>query len=329
MKVALFDTHNFEKEYLLHANADQYELKFLDTYLTLDTAELARGFDAVAIFTEDDCSDKVLDRLKVLGLKFVVLRSAGYNNVDIEHARKLGMRVARVPEYSPYAVAEFTVAVMLALNRKLIRTHYRIMESNFSLDGLVGFDMNGKTVGIVGTGKIGRVVAKILHGFGCRLLAHDTMENKEIKALYQVEYTDLDTLCSASDIITLHVPLTPETHHLINEKRIGKMKEGVMLINAGRGGLINTRDVINGLKSKQIGYFGMDVYEEEKGLFFEDHSEEVLEDDNMARLMAFNNVLISSHQAFLTVTALQNIARTTFENLNCFANGAACANEIK
>jgi len=329
MKVAVFDTHKFEKEYLLEANGEKNELKLLDTYLTTDTVELAKGCEAISIFTEDDASEKILDRLKNLGVKFIVLRSAGYNNVDMVHAKKLGIRVARVPEYSPYAVAEFTVAIMLSLNRKLTRTHYRIMEMNYSLDGLVGFDMHGKTVGIVGTGKIGRVIAKILHGFGCRLLAYDLMENPELTEQYGVVYTDLDTLCHQSDIITLHAPLTDKTHHMINERRIIRMKKGVMLINAGRGGLVNTQEVIEGLKSKHIGYFGMDVYEEEKGLFFEDHSEDILEDDQIARLMAFNNVFISSHQAFLTDTALKNISKTTMENLDCLEKGMACENEIK
>tara|TARA_R110000765_G_scaffold21904_4_gene56328 strand:+ start:22327 stop:23316 length:990 start_codon:yes stop_codon:yes gene_type:complete len=329
MKVAVFDTHKFEKEYLLEANGEKNELKLLDTYLTVDTVELANGYDAISIFTEDDASEKVLDKLKKLDVKFIVLRSAGYNNVDIAHAKKLGIRVARVPEYSPYAVAEFTVAVMLSLNRKLTRTHYRIMEMNYSLDGLVGFDMHGKTVGIVGTGKIGRVVVKILHGFGCRLLAYDVVEDPELIEQYRLIYTDLDTLCHQSDIITLHAPLTAQTHHMINERRIVRMKNGVMLINASRGALVNTKDVIDGLKSKHIGYFGMDVYEEEKGLFFEDHSEDILEDDQIARLMAFNNVFISSHQAFLTDTALKNIAKTTIENLDCLEKGEACENEIK
>ena len=329
MKVAVFDTHKFEIEYLLEANGEKNELKLLDTYLTVDTVELANGYDAISIFTEDDASEKVLDKLKKLGVKFIVLRSAGYNNVDIAHAKKLGIRVARVPEYSPYAVAEFTVAVMLSLNRKLTRTHYRIMEMNYSLDGLVGFDMHGKTVGIVGTGKIGRVVAKILHGFGCRLLAYDVVKDPELIEQYGLIYTDLDTLCHQSDIITLHAPLTDQTHHMINERHIVRMKNGVMLINASRGALVNTKDVIDGLKSKHIGYFGMDVYEEEKGLFFEDHSEDILEDDQIARLMAFNNVFISSHQAFLTDTALKNIAKTTIENLDCLEKGEACENEIK
>jgi len=329
MKIAIFNVHNWEKEYLESANNGRHTLKILDTYLTLNTVDLAKDCEAICIFTEDNASAPILDRLHELGVKYVALRSAGFNNIDVPHAQKLGIRMARVPEYSPYAIAEFTVGVMLALNRKLVRTHYRIMEMNFSLNGLVGFDMNGKTVGIIGTGKIGRVVAKILHGFGCKLLLYDIFEDKSLAEKYDAAYTDLDSLCKQSDIITLHAPLNAETHHLIDEARIADMKKGVMLINAGRGGLVKTQDVINGLKSGQIGYFGMDVYEEEKGLYFEDHSEDILQDDSMARLMTLRNVLISSHQAFLTDTALQNIAQITFDNIDCMIKGNACKNEIK
>ncbi|MBT2161599.1 2-hydroxyacid dehydrogenase [Zobellia laminariae] len=329
MKIAIFNVHNWEKDYLQNASNGKHTLKMFDTYLTLDTVDLAKDCDAICIFTEDNASAPILDRLHELGVKYVALRSAGFNNIDVPHAKKLGIRMARVPEYSPYAIAEFTVGVMLALNRKLVRTHYRIMEMNFSLNGLVGFDMNGKTVGIIGTGKIGRVVAKILHGFGCKLLLYDIFEDKSLVEKYDATYTDLDSLCKQSDIITLHAPLNAETHHLIDEARIADMKKGVMLINAGRGGLVKTIDVINGLKSGQIGYFGMDVYEEEKGLYFEDHSEDILQDDSMARLMTLRNVLISSHQAFLTDTALNNISRITFDNLECMEKGDSCINEIK
>ena len=329
MKIAVFNVHNWEKEYLLEANNGQHTLKMFETYLSCETVDLARGCNAVCIFTEDNASAPVLDSLFGFGVHFLVLRCAGFNNIDVAHAQKLGIRMARVCQYSPYAIAEYTVGMMLALNRKLIRTHYRIMEMNFSLDGLVGFDMNGKTVGIIGTGKIGRVVAKILHGFGCKLLAYDVVEDSAMVEQYGITYTSLDELCNHSDIITLHAPLSKETHHLINEDKIAQMKKGVMLINAGRGGLVNSQDVIKGIKSGQIGYFGMDVYEGEKGLYFEDHSEDILQDDSMARLMTLRNVMISSHQAFLTDTALKNIAKVTFENLNCFEKGQACLNEIK
>ncbi len=300
----------------------------LDTYLTLDTPSLAKGYNAISNFTEDLASGPVLDKLHALGVKFIALRSSGFNNVDVAHAKKLGMHVVRVPDYSPNTIAEFTVAIILALNRKLIRSHYRIMEMDFSLDGLVGFDMNGKTVGIIGTGKIGRIVAKILHGFGCSILAYDINQDQTLIDQFGVVYTDLDALCNKSDIITLHAPLTKETKHMINERRIVRMKHGVMLINTGRGGLVNTQEVIDGLKSGHIGYFGMDVYEEEKGLFFEDHSEDILQDDTIARLMTLRNVMITSHQAFLTDTTLKKIAKTTIGNLECLEKGLPCKNEV-
>tara|TARA_R110002033_G_scaffold166331_1_gene204848 strand:+ start:73825 stop:74814 length:990 start_codon:yes stop_codon:yes gene_type:complete len=328
MKVAVFNTHKFEKEYLITANNNTSELKLLDSYLTEDTVELAKGYEAICIFTQDIASAPILDRLHELGIKYIALRSAGYNNVDVSHAKSLGIRVVRVPDYSPNAIAEFTVAIILALNRKLIRSHYRIMEMNYSLDGLVGFDMNGKTVGILGTGKIGRIVAKILYGFGCKILAYDIFQDQSLIEECKVTYTDIATICKQSDIITLHVPLNDQTNNLINEVTIAEMKKGVMLINTGRGGLVKTQDVINGLKSQQIGFFGMDVYEEEKGLFFEDHSEDILQDDTIARLMTLRNVMITSHQAFLTDTALKNIAMTTMENLEYLKKELPCKNEV-
>ena len=328
MHVIIFSAHKFEKEFILKANADKHNLKFLDTQLNIHTAYLAKEAQAVSIFVNDDASAPVLDILRQVGVNFLLLRSAGYNNVSLEKAKQLGIRVARVPAYSPYAVAEHSVALMLALNRKLIKANNRVHELNFSLDGLIGFEMTGKTAGIIGTGQIGFVVAKILHGLGCHILAVDQHENEELKNKYQVTYTDYHTLYSQSDIITLHVPLLSETRYLINKDSIAKMKPGVMLINTSRGALVNTKDVIAGLKSCHIGYFGIDVYEEEAGLFFEDHSEEIVQDDVITRLLSFRNVLITSHQAFLTQTALQNIADTTFYNLNCFEKGQDCPNEV-
>ena len=329
MDVIIYSAHRFEKEFIEESNAGKHHLKFVDIPLNANTAYLAREAQAVSIFVNDDASAAVLEMLKQAGVKFLVLRSAGYNNVDLAQARQLGIRVARVPAYSPYAVAEHTVALMLALNRKLIRANNRVHELNFSLDGLTGFDMNGKTAGIIGTGQIGSVVAKILYGFGCKILAVDRFQNEEIQKKYEVEYTDYDTLYNKSDIITLHVPLMPETRYVINSQSLAKMKRGVMLINTSRGALVNTKDVITSLKSGHIGYFGIDVYEEEAGLFFEDHSEDIVQDDVIARLLSFRNVLITSHQAFLTQTALQNIADATFYNLDCFARNEDCKNEIK
>jgi D-lactate dehydrogenase len=327
MKVIVFSTHKFEKTYLEIAFKDR-DVNYITTTLSAETASLAQGYDAVSIFVSDGASSEVLRILKQGGVKFLLLRSAGFNHVDLKEAKKLNIKVARVPEYSPYAVAEHSVALMLALNRKLIRAHNRVMEQNFSLDGLIGFDMHGKTVGIIGTGKIGSAVAKIMNGFGCRILAHDQIENIELKNRYEVTYADLNIICKESDIITLHLPLTPETRYLINKDRIFEMKKGVMLINTGRGALINTKDIIEALKQGQVGYLGIDVYEEESGLFFEDHSEDILHDDVIARLMTFNNVLITSHQAFLTDTALKNIADTTVSNFDCFEKNSPCKNQL-
>lgn len=328
MNTAIYSTHNFEKEYLLKANADQHKLLLLDARLSEQTAQLAKGCEAVSIFIGDKADTPVLEVLSMLGVKYLTLRSAGYNHVDMVRAKELNIKVAHVPAYSPYAIAEHTVALMLALNRKLIRAHSRIMDLNFSLDGLVGFDMNGKTVGIIGTGKIGSVLARILHGFGCRLLAYDQEENDELVEKYGVTYTTCKDLCEQSDIVTLHVPLNEDTRYIIDKECLNVMKSGVMLINTSRGGLVNTKEVINALKSRHIGSLGIDVYEEEHGLFFVDHSDDILQDDTIARLMTFKNVLITSHQAFLTVKALTNIAETTISNLNFFGSGLYNENEI-
>lgn len=328
MRTTVFSTNKFEKEFLVTANKGQHELKFVELPLSIDTANLAEGSDAVSLFVNDDGSEKVLEKLSDIGVQFLALRSAGFNHVDVKKASKLGLRLARVPAYSPYAVAEHTVALMLLLNRKLIRANNRVHEGNFSLDGLTGFDMNGKTAGIIGTGQIGTVVVKILHGFGCKIVAVDQHEDPSIVEKYGVRYTDTDSLYREADIISLHVPLNPATKYLINKNSIARMKQGVMLINTSRGGLVNTKDVINGLKTGRIGYLGLDVYEEEAGLFFVDHSEEILQDDVISRLLSFRNVVITSHQAFLTDTALQNIADTTVYNLNCFAGDEPCEYEF-
>lgn len=328
MKVAIFSTHLFEKEYLQKANNDKHELLFFDTKLSLQTVSLAKECQAVSIFVSDKADATVLENLKRVGVQYLVLRSAGYNHVDLDMADKLDIGVARVPAYSPYAVAEHTIALMLALNRKLVRAHNRVRELNFSLDGLVGFDMHGKTVGVIGTGKIGSAVISILHGFGCHILVNDLSKDEKLIDKYQVTYTDCATLCAKSDIITLHIPLTPDTRYLINRDCITSMKKGVMLINTSRGGLVDTKAVIDALKTRHIGYFGLDVYEEEEELFFEDHSDEILQDDTIARLMTFNNVLITSHQAFLTSTALTNIAETTIFNLDSFEQGMKNENEL-
>ena len=328
MKVAFFSSHNFERESILKANSKHHEIVFIEESLSDKSIKLAKGCQAICIFVNDKTDAVVLKKLSEIGIKNIALRSAGFNHVDIVEAKKLGFKLARVPEYSPFSVSEHAVSLMMALNRKLIQAHSRINQLNFSLDGLVGFDMHQKTVGIVGTGKIGRQTARILNGFECKILAFDLKENEELKLKYGVTYVDLNTLLTTSDIISLHIPLVPKTKHIIDKKSINLMKKGVMLINTSRGGLINTVDVIEGIKSEKIGYFGMDVYENEAGLFFENHSQNILQDDVFARLMTFQNVLITSHQAFLTETSLQNIAETTINNLNCFEKNVLSGNEL-
>lgn len=327
MKVIVFDTHAFEQDFLA-AKLKNHQVTFVAVKLNESTVNLAEGFEAVVVFIHDEVSAPILALLRKKGIFFLITRSAGFNHIDIQAAKALNIRVANVPKYSPYAVAEHAIALMLALNRKIIRAHHRLMDLNFSLNGLIGFDMHGKTVGIIGLGKIGRVVAHILSGFGCTLLGYDIQPDETVKKDCGINFTSLDEIYQRADIITLHAPLTAQTRYLINKDSLAKMKKGVMLINTSRGGLVNTREVIASLKSGQIGYLGLDVYEEENALFFEDHSEDILQDDVIARLMTFPNVLITSHQAFLTQEALENIAKTTAETLDCFAAGKKCENEL-
>lgn len=328
MKVAFFDTHSFERNFFQKENEKfKHEITFFETRLTEQTANLAVGYPCVCAFVNDRLDSKTLRIIAAGGTRLIALRSAGFNHVDLEAASELGLRIVRVPEYSPYAVAEHAVALILSLNRKIPRAYNRVREGNFSLNGLVGFDLHKKTVGIVGTGKIGSVMAKIMGGFGCKVLASDRVQNPElIKA--GTQYVDFEELLKRSDIISLHVPLTPETRHLINGNAISKMKPGVMLINTGRGALIDTPALIQFLKSKHIGSAGLDVYEEEEGIFFENLSEEILQDDQLARLLTFPNVLLTSHQAFLTAEALGNIAQTTLGNISEFAEGKKLSHEV-
>lgn len=329
MNIVFFDTHSFEKKVLIDANgAHKHEMHFLEVRLSESTAPLAAGYRCVCAFANDLLDAGCLDVLKKGGTELIALRSAGFNNVDLQAAARLNIAVVRVPKYSPYAVAEHAVALMLALNRKLCRAYNRVRELNFSLDGLVGFDMHGKTVGIVGTGSIGTALAHIINGFGCKILAHDMHECEELKSQYGVEYVPMDDLLRNSQIISLHVPLTPKTRHVIDENALARMMKGVMLINTGRGGLVDATALISALKNGHIGFAGLDVYEEEEGVFFEDLSQYMLQDDVLARLITFPNVLITSHQGFLTAEALANIAKTTIENITEFEAGLPLKNAV-
>ena len=329
MKVAVFSTKNYDRQFLQEANINHgHELVYFEPRLTSETATLAKDFPAVCAFINDELNTKTLEKIASNGTKLIALRSAGFNNVDIETATKLGMTIVRVPAYSPYAVAEHAAGLILTLNRKYHRAYSRVRESNFSLSGLLGFDLHGSTVGIVGTGKIGVCFAQIMKGFGCKLIAYDVFQNPACLEL-GVKYVELPQLLATSDIVSLHCPLTPETYHMINSESLQHFKQGGMLINTSRGGLIDTKAVIDALKSRKIGFLGLDVYEKEGNLFFEDLSDEVIQDDIFERLLTFPNVVITGHQAFFTRNALQNIAQTTLSNITDIAQGKVCVNEVK
>jgi D-lactate dehydrogenase len=328
MRVAVFSTKSYDREFLDAALAGSgHEFVYFSPRLTAETTPLAVGFPAVCVFVQDRLDRGVLAALAAAGTRLVALRCAGFNNVDLIAAAELGITVVRVPAYSPHAVAEYTVGLMLTLNRRIHRAANRVREGNFNLEGLLGFDFHGRTIGIVGTGQIGSIVAQIMHGFGCRLLAHDARVNPACQRL-GVQYVPLDELYQQSDIITLHCPLTPETHHLIDDRAIATLKPGMMLINTSRGAVIDTRAVIEALKSGRIGALGLDVYEEEENIFFQDLSDRVLQDDVLARLLTFSNVIVTGHQAFFTRDALQRIAATTIENLSDVEQGRPCPNAI-
>lgn len=328
MKVAVFSTKPYDRKFLDAANESEgHELVYLEARLVPATAPLADGCEAVCAFVNDQLDRDVLATLAGGGTRLVALRSAGFNNVDLPAAAEHGITVVRVPAYSPYAVAEHAVGLMMALNRKFHRAFARVREGNFALEGLLGFDMHDKTVGIVGTGKIGTIVAQILKGFGCRLLGYDPYPSDAAREL-GVEYVSFEDLIAGADIISLHLPLTPESRHMINARTIGQMKRGAMLINTSRGALLDTAHVIDGLKAGHIGSLGLDVYEEEEELFFEDLSGHVIQDDVFARLLTFPNVLITGHQGFFTREALTAIASTTLENISAVERGESCANVV-
>lgn len=320
---AVFDTKPYDREQLLRDSVESgVEWRFLESRLSAETAPLAKGAQAVCVFVNDKLDRACLQALAALDVRLVALRCTGFNNVDVTAAEELGVTVTRVPAYSPYAVAEHAVALLLSLNRKIHRAYNRVREQNFALAGLVGFDLHGKTAGIVGTGKIGRIAARVLRGFGMSVLAYDPFSDPEWARETGVEYVQPDVLSQRADVISLHIPLTAETKHIICRETLQRMKPGAILINVSRGALIDTAALIDALKSGKLGGVALDVYEEEEGVFFEDLSGEVLQDDVLARLLTFPNVLITSHQAFLTHEALSDIARCTVANLAALQSGA-------
>ncbi len=328
MKIAIFSTKPYDREFLEAANARQHEMTFFEPRLTIETASLADEFDAVCVFVHDKLDRETLQVLKDGGTNLIALRCAGYNNVDLEAAREMEIGVVRVPAYSPYAVAEHAMGLILTLNRKFHRAFNRVREGNFALEGLLGFDLHGKTIGVVGTGRIGLCFIRIALGFGSRVLVFDPQPSNELKTL-DVQLVEMPQLLHESDIVSLHCPLTPQTHHLMNAQTLSQMKRGAMLINTSRGALVDANAVIESLKSGQIGALGLDVYEEEDAVFYEDRSGQIIGDDTLMLLLSLPNVVITGHQAFFTREALENIAQTTIGNLNQWNESGACDNAVE
>ncbi|MGV1914256.1 2-hydroxyacid dehydrogenase [Rhizobium sp. 22-785-1] len=331
MKITVFSAQSYDRQFLNEANQAEprpydVELIYQQATLSLQTAALAQGSEAICVFVNDRLDAPVLEALARLGVRGILLRCAGFNNVDIDTAASLGLFVARVPAYSPEAVAEHTIALIMTLNRHTHRAYNRVREGNFMLDGLLGMTMRGKTVGIVGTGKIGRATARILRGFGCDVLGCDPLPSPEFKRLGDM--VDLQPLLEQSDIVTLHCPLVEDNRHMINADSLLLMKAGAMLINTSRGGLIDTNAAISALKTRHLGALGIDVYEQESALFFHDRSSDIIDDDVFQRLMTFPNVLVTGHQGFFTTEAMREISAVTFQNLHCLAEGVPCANAV-
>lgn len=320
MKIAVFSSKPYDKEYFDKGNDRDLELRFYEHKLDRKTAIISQGFDVVCCFVNDDLSAETIEVLADNGVKLIAMRCAGYNNVDLVMAEKRGIKVCRVPEYSPHAIAEHALALLLSLNRNIHRAYNRVRENDYSLNGLLGFDLYKKKVGVIGTGEIGAVFCSIMNGLGCEVIAYDPNESDDVKAL-GIQYVNLETIWKESDVISLHCPLLSATKHLVSKETIKQMKRGVALINTSRGGLIDTRAVINGLKSGQLGYLGLDVYEEEADLFFEDQSNILLQDDTFARLLTFPNVIITGHQGFFTKEALEAISHITLTNIRNFLDG--------
>ena len=329
MKTAVFSARPYDREFMSAANAKAaHQLCFFDAALELETCALAAGHEAVCIFVNDTADAGVLEALAAGGTRLVALRCSGFNNIDLKAAARLGLKVVRVVAYSPYSVAEHAVALLLTVNRKIHRAYNRTRDSNFELDGLMGFDLHGKTVAVVGTGRIGRVFSKIMCGFGCEVLGHDKYPSAEFEVL-GARYADLAEICAKADIISLHCPLTPETHHIVNADMLSRLKRGALLINTSRGGLVETEAVVEALKSGQLGGLALDVYEQEADLFYRDWSSTVVSDDVFERLLSFPNVVVTGHQAFFTREAITTICQTTIDSLSEFAAGRTLSNELR
>ena len=330
MKIAFFDDQKFFRDFFDEENKFfHHDIHYFESRLTEQSSSLAYGYECVCVFVNDHLNKKTLEEIKRGGTKLVALRSAGFNNVDIKAATQLDLNVVRVPEYSPFAVAEHAVALILTLNRKIHKAFMRVREGNFSLNGLVGFDLHGKKIGVIGTGKIGKIFSKIMRGFDCDVLLFDINPDMEFAEKIGARYCHYEEIITTSDIISLHIPLTAETKHLINDSSIRMMKPGVMLVNTSRGGTVDTQALIKGLKSGRISYAALDVYEEEESIFFQDRSDQIQMDDIFVRLTNFPNVLVTGHQAFLTAEALKNIARITLQNIRDFENGEKLTNELR
>ena len=328
-RIAIFDTKPYDRFFFEEENRKYgFDITYFEAKLRPRTVNVTAGFNAVCAFVNDELDAEVMEQLHKNGVKLVAMRCAGYNNVNLQAACKFGIQVVRVPQYSPYAVAEYALALLMTLNRKVHRAYNRVREGNFSINGLMGFDLHGKTMGVIGTGKIGRTFIGLLRGFGMRVLAYDLYPNPESARELDFEYVPLETIFRESDIISLHCPLTPENHHMINDATIAMMKKGIVLINTSRGRLIHSAALVNGLKSGRIGGAGLDVYEEETDYFFEDRSDRAVLDDILARLMTFPNVIVSSHQAFFTAEAERNIAETTMKSIGDFAAGRTLEDSI-
>jgi D-lactate dehydrogenase len=328
MRLLVYSAKDFEIPFLEAANTKGHTVTFTSKALNSENALLAVGHDAISIFSADDASMIVLEKLKELGVKYITLRSSGYNNVQIKAAKRYGLHVANAPDYSPHAIAEHAVALILAFNRNLILANARVHEYNFLQDGLMGHNLHGKTIGIVGTGRIGSIMVKIMYGFGCKILASDLVPDADLIELCDVTYTDLEDLCKRSDIISLHIPLTYENNYLINKKKLQLMKPGAILVNTSRGAIVETKELIKALEIDHLGGYCTDVYEKERGTFFKDNSKEGLNDEQLKKLLSFPNVILTPHQAYITQEALTNIAKITFDNLDNWEDGRESKNEL-